>query len=180
MTVQPATMNFGSVAVGSSQKLHGNLAASGGPVVVSTASWNGSGYSLSGITFPVTVPDGQQVGFDVTFAPQVAGTSSGSITFLHDGATSSTAVQLSGTGAQSTQHSVMLNWSPSTSSVQGYYVYRGQVSGGPYTRISGLDPLLSYTDLGIVSGRTYFYVVTALGTDNLESSYSNQVVATIP
>jgi hypothetical protein len=32
----------------------------------------------------------------------------------------------------------------------------------------------------VVSGQTYYYVVTAEGTTGLESGYSNQVTAVIP
>jgi fibronectin type 3 domain-containing protein len=41
-------------------------------------------------------------------------------------------------------------------------------------------PQLVYTDTTVASGATYYYVVTALGTDNMESGDSNQVVAIVP
>ena len=88
-----------------------------------------------------------------------------------------------GTGAAATpvQHSVALSWSPSSSSITGYNVYRGTVSSGPYTKINpSLDTTTSYTDSTVQSGQTYFYVTTAVGTDGVESSYSNQVTAVVP
>ena len=45
-------------------------------------------------------------------------------------------------------HNVVdLTWTASTTSgVTGYFVYRGKVSGGPYTRISNAVAGTSYTD----------------------------------
>ena len=87
---------------------------------------------------------------------------------------------MSGTGVQTSQHSVTLSWNASTSSVQGYYVYRGTTSGGPYTRLSPLESGLSYVDSAVTSGQTYYYAVTALGAGSLESAYSNQASAAVP
>jgi fibronectin type 3 domain-containing protein len=38
----------------------------------------------------------------------------------------------------------------------------------------------SYTDTGVSAGVTYYYAVTTLGTDGIESGYSNQVKAVVP
>jgi Abnormal spindle-like microcephaly-assoc'd, ASPM-SPD-2-Hydin len=180
LTVAPMSMNFGSVTVGSSKNQTGSLAAASAGVTVSTASWNGNGFSVSGISFPVTIAAGQSVPFTVTFAPQVTGASSGTIAFVSDATTSAGSVSLSGTGQQTIQHSVTLNWNPSPSSPQGYYVYRGATSGGPYTRLSPLESGLSYVDTAVTSGQTYYYAVTAVGAGNLESAYSNEASAVIP
>jgi fibronectin type 3 domain-containing protein len=65
--------------------------------------------------------------------------------------------------------------------VIGYNVYRGTVSGGPYSQInSSLDPSTAYTDNTVQSGQTYFYVTTALDASNGESAQSNEVQAVIP
>lgn len=80
------------------------------------------------------------------------------------------------------QHSVSLSWTASASpNVAGYNVYRGTISGGPYTRINGsLDAGTSYVDKGVSSGGTYFYVTTAVETNGVESGYSNQAQAVVP
>jgi len=79
-------------------------------------------------------------------------------------------------------HDVTLNWNASVSSgVAGYNVYRGSVSGGPYARMnSSAVTITSYNDNGVQRGQTYFYVVTSLSLNNVESSYSNEVMAPIP
>jgi fibronectin type 3 domain-containing protein len=79
-------------------------------------------------------------------------------------------------------HDVTLNWNASVSSgVAGYNVYRGSVSGGPYARMNSSPvTITSYNDNGVQPGQTYFYVVTSLSLNNVESSYSNEVMAPIP
>jgi fibronectin type 3 domain-containing protein len=77
---------------------------------------------------------------------------------------------------------VDLSWVGSTSSgVVGYYVYRGTVSGGPYSKLNSTPaPTTNYTDTSVQSGVTYYYVVTAVDNKGMESAYSNQSMATIP
>jgi hypothetical protein len=173
-------MNFGTVALGSSQTQNGSLTAGGTSITVSSASWNGTGYSVSGITFPVTVPAGQSVPFKVTFAPQAAGTSNGSVSFFSNASNSPDQEPLTGAGS-ATQHSVALSWNPSSSTVSGYNVYRGSQSGGPYSKVnSSLAPATTFTDTSVQAGLTYFYVVTAMDASSQESVFSNQAVAVIP
>ena len=180
LAVSPASMNFSGVTVGGSQNQTGTLTAGSSSITVSSASWNGTGFSLSGISFPVTIPAGQNVPFTVTFAPQTTGTVNGTVSFLSNASNSATNETLSGTGVQATLHTVSLSWDPDASTVQGYYVYRGAQTGGPYAKISTLQPGTSYVDASVSSGQTYHYVVTALGTNSQESTYSNEAVAVIP
>ena len=87
---------------------------------------------------------------------------------------------LTGTGVA--QHQVQLSWGASSSSgITGYNVYRGGVSGGPYTKInSALVVGTTYSDSSVQAGKTYFYVTTALNGSGTESAYSNQVQAVVP
>jgi len=182
LSVSPSTMSFGNVAVGSNAVQTGTLTASSADVTVSSAGWNGSGYSVSGITFPVTVPSGQSVKYSVTFAPAAAGSASGSISFVSDASDSSLTETLSGSGTQSTSsHTVALSWDPSSSSVVGYNIYRGSQSGGPYSKLN-TTPMAgtSYTDNAVASGATYYYVATSIDSNSAESAYSNQATAQIP
>jgi fibronectin type 3 domain-containing protein len=45
---------------------------------------------------------------------------------------------------------------------------------------SSPDPLTSFTDNNVIDGATYFYVVTAVGTGESESQFSEEVSVTIP
>lgn len=185
--VSPAKLSFGNVAVGSSQSKTGTLTAGSSTVKVASAAWAGQGYSVSGITFPVTVAAGQSIPFTVSFAPQTAGSAAGSISFVSNASNSPASETFSGTGTQTTGqnpppagvHSVALSWDASTSQVVGYNVYRA--SGGAYARLnSAPETTTAYTDSTVQSGATYSYVTTAVGATGEESSYSNQVSATIP
>ncbi len=75
-------------------------------------------------------------------------------------------------------HTVTLNWTD-TSPVT-FNVYRGQVSGGPYSGVATALTSTSYVDATVASGQTYYYVVTAVNSSGLESAYSNEVQAVIP
>jgi fibronectin type 3 domain-containing protein len=63
----------------------------------------------------------------------------------------------------------------------GYNVFRGTQSGGPYQAInSSLVPATDYTDNSVAAGATYYYVLTSVNSEGLESVYSNPVKAVIP
>lgn len=183
LAVAPATMSFGNVVVGSDSVQHGTLTAGSSDIKITSAAWNGSGYSLSGITFPVTVPAGQSAPFTVTFAPQASGSVPGTIAFVSDATNSPTAETLTGSGTQQqqSQHSVALSWDPSSSQVIGYNIYRRVGSSGAYAKLNpSVNATTSYTDNSVQSGQTYDYVTTAVDSSNGESAYSNQATAAIP
>ena len=181
LSVSPTTMNFGSVAVGAQSVLTGTLTASTSDVNVTSAAWNGPGYNISGITFPVKVATGTSVNYTVTFTAPASGASSGSVSFVNDGASSPVVQTLDGNGAQAGAHTVALTWDASTSSVIGYNVYRGTQPGGPYQKLtSSLEPNTTYTDESVLSGTTYYYVTTAVNSSQVESTYSNQAQAVVP
>ncbi|MFX0172996.1 MAG: alpha/beta fold hydrolase [Candidatus Hodarchaeota archaeon] len=59
--------------------------------------------------------------------------------------------------------------------ITGYKIYRAASSGDPYSLI-GSSITLSYIDLTVTNGETYYYVVTAINRQG-ESEYSNEVSA---
>jgi uncharacterized repeat protein (TIGR03803 family) len=78
-------------------------------------------------------------------------------------------------------HTVNLSWDPSISQVIGYNVYRGTAPNGPYTKLnSTLDVNTAYADTTVQGGQTYYYVTTAVDSQNEESAYSNQTKAVVP
>lgn len=81
----------------------------------------------------------------------------------------------------SPQGIVDLSWDASASTVIGYNAYRSDQDGGPYGRLNAaVIPVLTYADDTVERGRTYFYVVTAVRADSVESVNSNQATAVIP
>jgi len=182
LAVTPTTLNFGSVTVGGNKNMTATIKATNADVTVSSAAWSGSGYSVSGITFPITVKAGSSKSFTVSFAPQAAGSASGNMSFVSSAANSPTAETFTGSGAAAPQqHTVSLNWVPSTSTVAGYNVYRSNQSGGPYASLNGsLSSSASYSDSSVQSGQVYFYVATAVNSNSEESAYSGEVAAVVP
>jgi hypothetical protein len=180
LAVSPTSLSFGNVVVGSSSSLSGSLTATGASVTVNSASLTNGEFALSGISLPLTLSAGQSTSFTVTFTPQASGATSASLSFASNASNSPAVQSMTGTGTAATQHTVDLTWSASGSAV-GYNIYRGTVSGGPYTMINGsLDGTTAYTDSTVVSGQTYYYVATAVDGSSRESGYSNEAQAVIP
>jgi hypothetical protein len=183
LTTSASTLNFGSVAVGSSKTLSASLSATGSSVTISSATVTNSVFTLTGLALPKTLSTGQTISVTLTFTPRASGTASGTIS-LASTATNTPVVETvtgSGTGGAQQQHSVDLTWSPSTSSVVGYNVYRSGSSGGPYTRLTSVPVAgTSYLDSSVKSGQTYYYVDTSIDSRGTESIYSGQFRAVIP
>ena len=180
LVASPSALSFGSISLGSASTQMVTLTNSGNAnVTVSQASISGTGFSLSGLTPPVTLIPDQSYTCTVQFAPQTPGNFAGSLSLLSNAPSSPATVALSGSGVQF--HFSVLNWDPSTSVVVGYNVYRGAESGGPYMK-QNLSPAsaTNYTDNNVLAGQTYFYVVTAVDSNNDESIYSNEVSVNIP
>jgi hypothetical protein len=181
LNVAPATLSFGSVTVGASKSLSGSLSATGASVTINSGTTGTPEFVLSGISFPLTIAAGQSASFTLTFTPQASGTASDSASFSSNASNTTAAQSLTGSGAAAVQHQVALSWSASTSSVVGYNVYRGTAASGPYSKInSATDASTVYTDTSVSAGQSYYYLTTAVDSEGVESTYSNEVTATIP
>jgi hypothetical protein len=85
------------------------------------------------------------------------------------------------TAASNAPHAVTLNWSASTSKINGYNIYRSNTSGSGFVKInSSLVTATTFEDSSVTNGNTYFYVTTSVDSTGDESSDSNQVSVTIP
>lgn len=69
---------------------------------------------------------------------------------------------------------ITLGWNPTLAAIS-YNVKRATVSGGPYTNIANV-PITAFADSNVVSGTTYYYVVSAVSSLG-ESSNSVEVSA---
>ncbi|MGA8452090.1 MAG: choice-of-anchor D domain-containing protein [Candidatus Acidiferrales bacterium] len=178
-----SSLSFGNVNVGSNSALTAVLTNNGNAnVTISSAGATGAGFSTSGVSSGEVLAPNQSVTVTVTFAPGTAGTVSGSVSIASDATNSPATISLSGTGVSTTPPTVLLTWTASTSTVSGYNVYRGTTPNGPYsTKLNtSLVTTEQYTDSTVVSGQTYYYVVTAVDSNNVESVDSNQATAVIP
>jgi hypothetical protein len=176
-------LNFANVNIGSSSILSVTFTNAGNSnVTVSKVTISGAGFTADGgVSTGQILTPGQTATLNVTFTPASAATVPGSVIVASNATNSPATVSLLGTGVQPISHSVTLNWTASTSTVAGYNVYRSTVSGGPYTKMnSSLITTIQDTDSTVLSGRTYFYVVTSVDSSNVESTFSNEVSATVP
>ncbi len=71
---------------------------------------------------------------------------------------------------------VVLNWEAVTGAAS-YNVYRSLLSGAGYTRVATGTTGTVFTDTTVTNGTLYYYVVTAVDNDLLESGYSNEASA---
>jgi hypothetical protein len=178
--VNPPILNFGSVGIGQSKSLPVMLSATGSAVTISSAAMSTTEFTLSGLSFPLTIPAGQSTAVTVTFTPQSSGGASASASYVTNASNSTAIEALTGNGT-ALQHSAGLSWQASTSVVAGYNVYRGINSGGPYSKISAtLDTTTSYADNSVQPGQAYYYVATAVDANGRESAFSNEIPAVIP
>jgi ASPM-SPD-2-Hydin domain-containing protein/immunoglobulin I-set domain protein/Ig-like domain-containing protein len=182
LTASASTLTFGNVNVGSSSTLSVTFTNSGSSnITISNVSISGPGFTANGVSAGLIVTPGQTVTLNVTFAPAATGSVTGSVSVVSNASNSPASITLSGAGVQPISHSATLTWTASTSTVIGYNVYRGTVSGGPYTKINSLvDATTTFTDTTVHAGQTYYWVVTAVDSSNFESPYSNEVSATVP
>jgi hypothetical protein len=177
LTLIPASINFGNVQVGQTPTQSVKLTNSGNATLdVSKVTITGSDFSLTGLTVPLSLGAGQSTYFTVQFSPTGAGGATGDISLVSNDPNSPTNMALSGTS-----HWVSLSWTASTSTVVGYYVYRGTQSGGPYTQLNSAPiATTAFSDATVSAGLTYYYVVTAVDSNNVQSVYSNQLSAAVP
>jgi hypothetical protein len=182
LTFNVSGLSFGNVSVGSNSSLPATLTNTGNAsVTVSSSNTTGAGFTVSGVSPGETLNPNQSIPVTVQFAPSAAGAVNGNLTIVSNATDSPTSIGLTGTGTQQAA-TVALGWTASTSSVIGYNVYRGTTTGGPYSSKLTSSPVGStqFTDTGVQSGLTYYYVVTSVNSNDVESVYSGQAVATIP
>jgi hypothetical protein len=77
-------------------------------------------------------------------------------------------------------HSVTLNWTASVTPSVSYNIYRSTTAGGPYVKIGSVGVgVVTYNDTLSLSGYTYFYVVRAVNSSQVESVDSNEAQAVV-
>ena len=182
LAASKTSLSFGTVKVGESGVLGVTIANVGNSdIAISNVSISGAGFSASGVPTGLILTPGQTSILDVTFTPSATGTLKGTITLTSDAPNRIVTISLSGSGVQSSAHSVMLSWMPSTNTVHGYNVYRSSDSGVGFTKLNSVPiATTQYDDSTVQAGQTYLYAATSLDSRNVESGYSNEVSVTIP
>lgn len=142
----------------------------------------GTGFSLPGTAFPVTLNPRQAVMLNVQFDPAAVGAAAGQLTIASNSSTGATAaISLSGTG---TQPEVELSWDAPTSSIDpvaGYNVYRAPSGSADFQLLNSSDDIESANvDSTVQSGQRYAYIVESVDASGVESAPSRVFSVAIP
>ncbi len=185
LTLSSANVGFGSVSVNTPSTQSVTLTSSGtAPLTISAAAVTGAGFTLSGVTPPLTLNPGQTATLNIEFDPTSAGGATGSV-LLTTNAASAAAVSigLNGTG-QAVSYEVDLTWNApadSTDPIEDYNVYRAVAGSSSYTLVNtSPDSSMTYRDTTVRNGTAYDYMVESVDATGVESAPSNIYSVTIP
>jgi len=176
-----SSLNFGNVNVSSSSTQNMTMTNAGNSsVTIAQVMVAGAGFNTTGASGIILAP-GQTTTLTSTFAPSASGAATGKITVSSNATNSPASISLSGMGVAAAPHTATLSWAPAVTGVTGFKTYVSMVSGGPYVELGAVPSTTpSYTDSSVQSGHTYYYVVTAVNSTNVESLYSNEAAAIVP
>lgn len=139
-TIDPASLDFGSVAIGNNVTLPATVTNTG------TGDLHISGLVSSNPQFtfapaaPVTIPAGGNQVFNVTFTPTAVGLQSATLTFTHDAAGSPTIYNLSGTGYTT---AAIFNIAPPSLNFPGVIVGNNSTLQATVTNTGNIDLVIS-------------------------------------
>jgi hypothetical protein len=170
LQANPSSLSFGNVLVGGNSTLPLTVTNVGSTSeTVSLGQVGGLGYSVSGVTLPLTLAAGQSFTFSVTFAPKTAGSSPGSIVATSPLSPTLT-IPLSGTGVVPAGQ---LTVSPTTINFGNVTVGQNSSQGGQLTAANSSVTVSSATmsnpafalsgitlPATIVAGQSVNYTVT--------------------
>jgi len=182
LSVNSTSIGFGNVELNTTASQPLTLKSTGtAPVTISAATLTGTGFTISGVSFPLVLNPSQTAALNVQFAPSAKGLVTGRLTISSTGGTA--VISLSGTG-EVASHEVDLSWdAPGSSSVSivGYNVYRSAAAASSYQRMnSAAVTPTQYADKTVQSGKSYDYVVKSLDSAGVESAPSNVTRVVIP
>ena len=137
----PSGLNLGSVTVGSSQTQALIVSNSGGSsLTISGATVSGTGFSVSGLAFPYTLPAGSSANLSVTFAPSTTGTDNATLFLSSNASDPSVGVALTGSGTTSSGN---LGVAPGSLSFGSVTIGTTQTQSGSVTASGGSVTLSS-------------------------------------
>jgi hypothetical protein len=184
VSLSPTSLSFANEPVDTSSSSQTVTLTNTGSAALSITSIAFTGADAADFTEANTCGSSVAAGGNCTiailFAPAAAGARTASLSLTDNARGSPQSVALSGTGT----HDVMVSWTASTTSgVVGYNVFRGTTSGGESTTPLNSTPIngTAYTDANVTAGATYYYMITAVGSNDVtQSSDSTEVSASVP
>jgi hypothetical protein len=184
VSLSPTTLSFGTQPVDTTSTAQTITLSNGGSAALSI-----SGLTITGANSGdfVEVADtcgsvlvgGGNCTIGVAFTPSATGQRTATLSITDNASGSPQTATFTGTGSPD----VILSWGASPSSgVVGYNVYRGTTSGGESTTPLNSMPIngTTYADASVTAGMTYYYVVTSVGSNGVQSAPSNEAEAVVP
>jgi hypothetical protein len=155
LSVSPASLSFGTQAVGTSAAQRMVVTNTGNAAVkISAIAASGTGYSVAGLTLPATLNPSASATLTATYSPAAAGSAAGSITIRSDASNATLTIPLGGTGAQAG-----LSITPAT--VNFGSVVDGQTKSQTFTLTNTGTASLTVAQLSVNGA---FYSVNGLNT----------------
>ena len=152
LAASPTSLSFGNVTTGSSSTLAEKLTNSGGTSLTISQITPSAGFSFSGITLPLTLAAAQSVTFNASFAPQTAGSVTGSLVISSNGSNPSLTVPSTGTGTlpgQLAASPTSLSFGNVTTGSSSSLTEKLTNSGGTSLTISQITPSAGFSFSGI-------------------------------
>ncbi len=184
VSLSPSSLSFTNQPISVTSSAQIVTLTNGGSTALSISSLtitgtNAADFAEVANTCGSSVAAGANCSIGVAFTPSTSKSETASLAIADNATGSPQTVSLSGLGI----HNVGLLWTPSSSSgVVGYYVYRGTTSGGENSTPLNSTPIsgTTFTDESVTAGSTYYYVVTAVGSDDTQSPASPESSTTVP
>jgi hypothetical protein len=159
VSVTPANLAFGNVNVGTSGTQSITIQNTGtANLVVNSASVSGTGYTVSGMSAPLTVAPGGSTALAVSFTPSNTGTAAGNVALSSNAQASPAAVALTGNGVSTASQPLTITQGALPQATTGQpYSATLQASGGKpsytWSLASGQLPAgLTLAASGVASG----------------------------
>jgi len=103
ISVEPASISFGDVPIGSTGSQSVTIANNGGAnLTITQVSTSATGIKISGISLPLTIVAGSQSNFNLVFSPKTPGILSGNVSVSSADSSFASTVSLSGIGMSAT------------------------------------------------------------------------------
>jgi hypothetical protein len=141
---------------------------------------------MSGVSFPLTLNEGQTATLTVSFDPSTTTPVTGAITLTSNSSTNPSVISLSGTGGAGL-YEVNLTWEAPTDSsapaAVGYYIFRAIAGSSMYQQLNPtgeFDTQTTYSDTTVTSGTTYDYYIESVDSSGVESAPSSITSVLVP
>jgi hypothetical protein len=186
----PSSVSFGSVTVGVRNSQSIKLTNSGtANLTISQSSVSGTGFSISGLSLPMTLTPGQNTTFNVALDPTATGSASGSISLASNTLNSPTSIALSGTGVTAAP-TVAISSPANGATVSGTITVSGtasdslgvssvavQLDSGSFSTASGTTTWT--VSLNATSLSNAAHTITARATDTSGSTATTSVTINV-